>query len=146
MKGNVGPYMQSEGSGFAATYNPLVFDTDTRTWTDTNRDDIAQESELGPTSNRTFGVRRNRNPDPDIRRPYQVVYDFGVQRELRPGMALSVSYNKRSYHEIHLDGQPRHRAVQLHSVYRPGPDGPTMPAKRCRCTAWAGPATASSGR
>jgi carboxypeptidase family protein len=100
LKGNIGQYMQSEGSGFASTYNALIFDTDTRSWTDTNLDDIAQETELGPTSNRTFGVRRNRNPDPDIRRPYQVVYDFGVQRELRPGMALSVSYNKRSYHDI----------------------------------------------
>ena len=76
--------MQSEGTGFAATYNPQMISTDTRTWTDINRDDIAQENELGPTSNLTFGVRRNRNPDPDIRRPYQWVYDFGVQHELRP--------------------------------------------------------------
>jgi hypothetical protein len=101
IKGNIGQYMQSEGSGFAATYNPLILDNDTRSWTDTNRDDIAQESELGPTSNRTFGVRRNRNPDPDIRRPYQWVADLGVQRELTPGVALSVSYNRRSYHDFH---------------------------------------------
>jgi hypothetical protein len=101
VKGNIGKYMQSEGSGFAATYNPLIFDTDTRSWTDTNQDDIAQESELGPTSNRTFGVRRNRNPDPDIRRPYQWVYDIGVQRELTAGVALTVSYNKRSYFDKH---------------------------------------------
>ena len=100
IKGNVGRYIQSEGPGFAATYNPLVFGLDTRTWTDTNRDDIAQESELGPTSNTTFGVRRNQNADPNITRPYQRVYDIGVQRELRPGMALTVSYNKRTYHEI----------------------------------------------
>ena len=100
VKGNIGQYMQSEGSGFAATYNPLIFDMDTRSWTDTNKDDIAQESELGPTSNRTFGVRRNRNPDPNIRRSYQWVYDFGVQRELRTGVALTVSYNKRSYYDI----------------------------------------------
>jgi hypothetical protein len=100
LKGNVGRYLQSEGSGFAATYNPLVFGTDTRSWTDLNRDDIAQENELGPTSNTTFGVRRNQNPDPNITRPYQRVYDIGVQRELRPGVALTVSYNKRTYHEI----------------------------------------------
>ena len=121
VKGNIGQYMQSEGSGFAATYNALILDTDTRTWTDTNRDDIAQESELGPTSNRTFGVRRNRNPDRISGGPIRWVYDFGVQRELRPGMALSVSYNKRSYHDIQWAGQPRHRAVRLHPVYRAGP-------------------------
>lgn len=100
LKGNAGRYVQSEGSGFAATYNPLVFSTDTRSWADANRDDIAQESELGATSNTTFGVRRNQNPDPDITRPYQRVYDVGIQRELRPGVALTVSYNKRTYHEI----------------------------------------------
>ena len=81
IKGNVGRYIQSEGPGFAATYNPLVFGLDTRTWTDTNRDDIAQESELGPTSNTTFGVRRNQNADPNITRPYQRVYDIGVDRK-----------------------------------------------------------------
>ena len=145
IKGNIGQYMQSEGSGFAATYNPLILDTDTRSWTDTNRDDIAQESELGPTSNRTFGVRRNRNPDPDIRRPYQVVYDFGVQRELRPGMALSVSYNKRSYHDIHWrTTSPSRRPTTSCIPCRTR--GRSLPARRCRCTAWAGPATASSGR
>jgi len=28
---------------------------------------------MGPTSNLTFGIRRNQNPDPNIKRPYQVV-------------------------------------------------------------------------
>ena len=100
VKGNVGRYIQSEGPGFASTYNPLVFSIDTRTWIDRNNDDIAQESELGGTSNTTFGVRRNQNADPNITRPFQRVYDIGVQRELRPGVALTVSYNKRTYHEI----------------------------------------------
>jgi hypothetical protein len=68
IKGNVGAYVQSQGTGFAATYNPVVISTDVRTWTDTNRDDIAQESELGPTSNRTFGVRSNQNPANGISR------------------------------------------------------------------------------
>jgi hypothetical protein len=100
VKGTLGRYVASEGPGFAATYNPIEFSVDTRSWSDLNRDDIAQENELGPTSNRSFGVRANRNPDPDIKRPYQWVYDIGVQRELRPGMALAVSYNRRSYHDI----------------------------------------------
>jgi hypothetical protein len=131
LKGNIGQYMQSEGSGFAATYNPLVFSTDTRTWTDSNRDDIAQESELGPTSNRTFCVRRNQNPDPDIRRPYQWVYDIGIQRELRPGMALTVSYNKRSYHDKHWTDNLAIAPSDyiLYTVPDPRPDfaGQTLP-------------------
>ncbi|MEO8259409.1 MAG: TonB-dependent receptor [Acidobacteriota bacterium] len=100
LKGNVGVYVQSQGPGFASTYNPLFFSTDRRTWTDPNGDDIAQESELGPTSNLTFGVRRNQNPDPDIKRPFQWVWDIGVQHEVVRGLAVTVSFNQRSFHEI----------------------------------------------
>ncbi len=98
LRGNVGLYVQSEGTGFANTYNPQIFSTDTRTWDDRNGDDIAQENELGATSNRAFGVRRNQNPDPDITRPFQWVTNIGVQHEVLPGFAASVSYNRRSYH------------------------------------------------
>jgi hypothetical protein len=100
LKGNIGVYVQSQGPGFAANYNPLVFSTDRRTWGDTNGDDIPQESELGPTSNLTFGVRRNQNPDPDIKRPYQWLWDIGVQHELLTGLAVTVSYNERSFHNL----------------------------------------------
>jgi hypothetical protein len=98
VKGNVGSYVQSQGTGFAATYNPVVITTDVRTWTDTNRDDIAQESELGPTSNRTFGIRQNQNPAPGISRPYQWVYDLAFQHEVVSGFGLSVSYNRRDFY------------------------------------------------
>jgi len=100
IKGNIGLYLQSEGTGFANTYNPQIFSTDTRTWNDLNRDDIAQENELGPTSNLTFGVRRNQNADPDIARPYQLLGDIGIQHELRPGLAVAIGYNRRSYEEL----------------------------------------------
>jgi carboxypeptidase family protein len=100
VKGNIGSYVQSQGTGFAATYNPMVISTDTRTWNDLNRDDIAQENELGPTSNLNFGVRQNRNPAPDISRPYQWVYDLAVQHEVATGVSLSVSYNRRDFNEI----------------------------------------------
>jgi hypothetical protein len=100
VKGTIGLYVQSQGTGFASTYNPVSFATDTRTWNDLNRDDIAQENELGPTSNLAFGVRRNQNPDPDIKRPYQRVADLGIQHELLPGLGISVSYNERSFHNI----------------------------------------------
>ena len=100
IKGNFGLYLQSEGTGFANTYNPQIFATDTRTWNDNNRDDIAQENELGPTSNLTFGVRRNQNADPDIQRPYQLLGDIGIQHELRPGLAVAIGYNRRTYEEL----------------------------------------------
>jgi hypothetical protein len=100
LKGNLGSYVQSQGTGFAATYNPMVISTDTRTWNDLNRDDIAQENEIGPTSNVNFGIRSNQNPSPDISRPYQWVYDLAVQHEVARGVSLSVSYNRRDFKEI----------------------------------------------
>jgi hypothetical protein len=100
IKGNFGVFVQSQGPGFASTYNPAVFSTDTRTWNDLNHDDIAQENELGPSSNNTFGVRRNQNPDPNIKRPYQRVWDIGIQHEILTGLAVSVSYNQRNFYNI----------------------------------------------
>jgi hypothetical protein len=129
LKGNIGLYVQSEGSGFANTYNPQIFSTDTRTWDDRNRDDIAQESELGPPSNLAFGVRRNQHPDPDIKRPYQWVGDLGVQHELLPGLGVSLTYNRRSYHElIWTDNLAiSHDDYTLLTVPDPRGNGQTLP-------------------
>jgi hypothetical protein len=100
VKGTVGLYVQSQGPGFAATYNPLIVSTDQRTWSDLNRDDIAQENEIGPPTNLAFGIRRNQNPDPNIKRQYQLVWDVGIQHELVSGIGLSVSYNERRFSNI----------------------------------------------
>ncbi len=100
IKGNFGIYVQSQGPGYASTYNPAVFSTDQRTWTDLNKDDVAQENEIGPSRNNAFGVRRNQNPDPNIKRPYQRVWDIGVQHEILRGLAVSASYNQRSFYNI----------------------------------------------
>src|SRR6185295_10481406 len=95
VKANVGAYVASQGTGYATTYSASVFAIDQRTWTDSNNDDIAQESEIGPTSNRNFGVRRNQNADPDTSRPYQILGDVALQHELFGGLGLSVSYYQR---------------------------------------------------
>ena len=100
VKGNVGKYTQQESTGFANTYNPSVSSADIRTWRDLNGDDLAQDNEIGPPTNATFGIRRNRNPDPDIKRPYQILYNVGVQHELRAGVAVALNYFRRNYYRI----------------------------------------------
>jgi hypothetical protein len=95
VKANFGVFVQSMGTGYASTYDGAVAAVDQRTWSDLNRDDIAQEGEIGPSTNRSFGVRRNRNPDPENTRPYQVLGDVAVQHELFGGLGLSVGYYHR---------------------------------------------------
>lgn len=100
IKGMIGKYVQSEGPGFASTYNPLLFSGDTRSWTDVNGDDVAQENEIGPPSDLTFGVRRNQNPDPDLERPYQIVGSVSLHQEMFPGLGVAVTYTQREYERI----------------------------------------------
>lgn len=100
LKGSVGKYTQQEATGFSNTYNPSILSTDIRTWRDANGDDIAQENEIGPPTNATFGIRRNRNPDPDIKRPYQVLYNAGVQHQIGSSTSVSFYYYRRDYYRI----------------------------------------------
>jgi len=111
LKGSAGRYVQQEATAFQDRYNPMVVSTQNVTWTDLNRDDIAQGSPncVYLTVNceinwsqvpSTFGVRRNRNPDPHLARPFQTLYSAGVQHELRPGFAVGVSYNRRGFYNI----------------------------------------------
>ena len=97
VKGSVGKYFQQEATGFAAKYNPLQEGSDTVTWSDLNGDDIAQDNELGAANNATLGVRRNINPDPDMKRPYQVLYNLGVQHQIMSRLSVSVNYFRREY-------------------------------------------------
>ena len=87
--------------GFAAVYNPMVIATDRRTWTDSNGDDVAQNSEIGPvvTPFNITGVS-NRTPDPNIKRPYQWEYNAGVQRELMPGVSVSAGWVRREFKRL----------------------------------------------
>jgi len=107
VKGAAGRYMQQEALGFIENFNPQLAgsatagrQTDTRTWRDLNGNDIAEESELGPTTNRSFGASRFRNPNPDVERAWQMLYNLSLQHELRPGIGLSFAYNRREYYDI----------------------------------------------
>ena len=115
---------RGEGQPWAATcsrsrqpgglYNPRGGGSDTATWTDPNGDDIAQESELGPLANRNFGQPAGvTTPDPDMQRPYQMLYNVAVQQELMPGLSVTLGYYHRRYYDDTVDGQPRDHARGL---------------------------------
>jgi hypothetical protein len=99
LKGSIGKHVQSFSSNLGDDYNPMGGGSDTRTWRDLNGDDIAQENELGPTTNLNFGKPSNvTTPDPDLKRPYQLLYNAGVQHELLSGLSASFNYYYRKYY------------------------------------------------
>jgi hypothetical protein len=100
IKGSVGKYMQQEATGFAARYNPLAEGSDIVTWNDLNGNDIAEDNELGAANNVTLGVRRNVNPDPNMKRPYQLLYNLGVTHQLLSRLSVSANYYRREYKDM----------------------------------------------
>jgi hypothetical protein len=104
IKAHAGKYMRAFSTvGFAQVYNPLRQETDRRTWTDQNGDDIAQNNEIGPvvTPFNTTGVL-NRVADADIKRPYQWEYSLGIQREIYRGVSLSFNWVRRDFSRLFL--------------------------------------------
>src|SRR5262249_56926395 len=55
LKFGINKYMAGQTLGFAQRYNPFSSLSDTRTWNDVNKDDIAQDSESGPSNIANFG-------------------------------------------------------------------------------------------
>jgi hypothetical protein len=88
------------GGTLVNPYNPLFQTTDTRTWNDLNRDDIAQDNEIGPSTSSAFGARRARNADPDLERPYNNFYNVSVDRQLTRGLSAGVGYYRRTFHRL----------------------------------------------
>lgn len=98
VKGSVGRYVWQEAVAFPGRFQPLTAQTDTRIWNDLNSNDIAERSELGPSTNAAFGTdARTRFPGSAAKiRPYDMLYNLALEHELRQGLGLSVSYNRRS--------------------------------------------------
>jgi hypothetical protein len=100
LKFTANKYMASWAGGWAARYNPFTFASDTRSWSDLNRDDIAQDNEIGPSNNLKFGVEQSRFPDSNLRREYNIEYGASVQRELLPRVSVLVGYYRRNFRNL----------------------------------------------
>jgi Carboxypeptidase regulatory-like domain/TonB-dependent Receptor Plug Domain len=107
LKGTINKYMAGQTLSYARRYNPLALDSDTRTWTDLNRDDVAQENEIGLSNDLTFGQPVSSvRPADDLAREYDIETSLGVQHELLRGLSVSGSWFRRSTHnERRTDNQ-----------------------------------------
>lgn len=134
VKGSLGRYMTRDGPGFPGRYNAMVTQGDPRDWTDRNSDDIAQASEIGPSRNPAWGIRRNRNPDPNLERSSDWLYNLTLEHQLRPGLGVSVGYNRRELKDPswidNLTNVPED--YQLLSVADPRGNGQSLPVYQVR--------------
>lgn len=99
LKAGLNKFMAGQTLGFAQRYNPFSSQSDTRTWSDLNRDDIAQDNEIGPSNIANFGSAvLQRHPDPNIGREYDWEYSAGIQHEVVRGVSATFAwYHRESY-------------------------------------------------
>jgi hypothetical protein len=104
-------YMTGATTGFAQIYNPTALTTQNLSWTDLNRDDLAQ-GERGctyltagceinfaqlPTN---FGIRALSVFDSNLKRPYQITYNAGVTREILRGTSVSFEWFHSDFKDL----------------------------------------------
>jgi carboxypeptidase family protein len=107
VKASVNRYVAAQTAAFAQTINPMTaLATDTRAWTDPNKDGIPQPSEFGPTTNAAFGLPVfSSHPDPALANGWGArganwEYAAGVQHEVVPGLSGSATFTRRSYRNL----------------------------------------------
>ena len=116
VKASVNKYNRNFTTDFANRYNPLALQSDTRNWSDcdflpgtstcstrvlaTNKDNIAQDNEIGPSNNLNFGRAPARHADPAIKRPYDIEYSLSVVRQLRTGVSVTAAWYRRDTYNL----------------------------------------------
>ncbi len=106
-------YNETRTTFFANRYNPLQSLSQTLSWTDLNRDDIAQGERgcvyLTPGCEinfaqlpATFGTARLNQVDPDFKRTYNIETTAGIQHELLPRISVSANWYRRSFHNLRV--------------------------------------------
>jgi hypothetical protein len=100
IKASVNKYMQGQALGFAKRYNPMVLQTDRRTWRDLNGDNIAQDNEIGPANNANLGLTLTRRPDPNISRAFNREYTVGVQHQVVENVGIYAGWFRRRFYNL----------------------------------------------
>jgi hypothetical protein len=121
-------YYDVVGTGTPGGLNPNGQIQQNFVWNDLNGDRLFQPGELGAASAPTVplpyeNLASGRNPE--LRRPYRNEFTLGIDRELRPNLALSVSWIQRKEHDpiTNIDnGKPFERYTLVDAV-EAGRDG-----------------------
>jgi hypothetical protein len=118
LKASASKYYAQWAASWAKRYANSASSTDSRPWFDcdinaagtacsslalaTNGDNIAQNNEIGPTSNLLFGLRADRNPAPDIKRTSNWEYSASMQHQLFSNMSLNLGWYHRVWRDLEV--------------------------------------------
>ena len=132
-------YMTAATTGFAQIYNPTALITQNLAWTDLNKDDVAQ-GERGCVYKTpgceidfsalpaNFGVRALSTFDPNLSRPYQLMYNVGVQHELVSGTSVTAEWFHSDFKNLIARNNVARSASDYTLVNVASPiDGTTIP-------------------
>ncbi len=104
IRASFGKFNTPQDTGYTDPFNLMALSTDSRVWKDcpypqtscvkggTNGDNIAQDSEIGPSTNVNFGKITDRTLDPNWKREYALQYKVGVQHAIRQGLAVGFDW------------------------------------------------------
>jgi hypothetical protein len=126
-------YYDVVGTGTPGGLNPNGLIQQNYVWNDLNGDLLFQPGELGAASAPTVPLpydRLSAGRDANLRRPNRDEFTVGIDRELRPNLALSVSWIQREEHDpiTNVDnGKPfdRYTQVTVPDIGRDGLSGTT---------------------
>ena len=118
LKGSVSKYYYPRTNGWVSRYANSTQVTESRNWFDmdlvpgtstisgaalpTNLDGIAQNNEIGPTSNPNFGRRSDRNPVDGLERTSNWEYTASIQQQLMAGVSVSAGYFHRTWRQLEV--------------------------------------------
>ena len=132
-------YETAVTTGFAQIYNPTALTTASISWTDLNKDDVAQgergcvyltancEINFGQLAT-NFGVRALSVFDANLARPYQYTYNVGITHELMRGTSVSAEWFHSDFKNLIARNNVARTAADytLVNVFSPV-DGSVMP-------------------
>ena len=103
LRASAARYYDQIGTGTPGGLNPNGMIQQNYVWNDLNGDLLFQPGELGapsgaPTVPATFATL-SLSRDPDIRRPYRNEWTVGVDRQLMPNFAVSLTWIQRKEHD-----------------------------------------------
>jgi hypothetical protein len=108
LKTSIGKFLGQQALGLTASLNPMVGQTDTRTWTDRDGNGSnldaggnVQFNELAASSNPNFGVPgASAKIAEDLPRPSNWEESVSVQHELFPRVSITGGYYRRQFYDI----------------------------------------------